>query len=152
MEADEEETIPLKHVLLLEVDGRRVGLPIEAVREVLPAAEVEPAPHQPSFVEGVLNVRGEVLPVLSLRERLGVPSREARIDDHLLLIDTGDRQLLLRADRALDLVGIDPARVRPLEPPRRPFSGAIATEDGVLLVQDARLFLDEDEASALTEA
>ena len=62
-------------VLLLEVDGRRIGLPASLVVEVLPSAAVEPLPDAPPAVEGVLNVRGEVLPVISMRHRLGMPPR-----------------------------------------------------------------------------
>jgi purine-binding chemotaxis protein CheW len=138
-------------VLLVEVDGQRVGLPSAAVVEVLPCAEAARLDRAPPFVEGLLNVRGRVLPVLSMRERLGRPARPPRPDEHLIWVDTGARQILLRVDRALDLLGIDPDRLQPLDDRHRPFGGAVAAPEGVLLVQDPERFLSADEAARLDE-
>jgi purine-binding chemotaxis protein CheW len=139
-------------VLLLEVDGQRLGLPSAAVVEVLPCARPTRLERAPAFVEGLLNVRGRVLPVLSMRERLGRPPRPPRPEEHLVWVDTGARQILLRVDRALDLIGIDPARIEPLDEAHRPFGGAVAAPDGVLLVQDPERFLSADEEARLAEA
>jgi len=136
-------------VLLMEVDGQRVGIPSAAVVEVLPCARPARLDRAPPFVEGLLNVRGRVLPVLSMRERLGRPARPPSADDHLVLVDTGPRRLLLRVDHALDLIGVDPDRLEPLDAQHRPFGGAAAAPEGVLLVQDPERFLTADEASAL---
>ncbi|HJL18404.1 MAG TPA: chemotaxis protein CheW [Sandaracinaceae bacterium LLY-WYZ-13_1] len=136
-------------VLLLEVAGQRVGLPAAAVHEVLPCARFETLAKAPPFVEGMLNVRGRALPVLSLRERLGHPRREPALDEHLVRVEAGPRELLLRVDRALDLVGVDPARLEGLDDRHRPFAGVVATPDGVLLVQDPERFLEPRESGAL---
>lgn len=132
-------------VLLLEVDGRRIGLPASLVVEVLPSAAVEPLPDAPAAVEGVLNVRGEVLPVISMRHRLGMPPRPPTVDDHLVRVESGGRHLLLRVDRALDLIGVDPWRLRELDAAR----GAVATPEGTLVVQDAERFLTVEELETL---
>lgn len=142
----------LIEALLIEVDGVRFALPTHSVEEVIAAAQPMPLPEAPPFVLGILNVRGEVLPVLDLRRHLGRPSREVRASDHLILARTGARRVLLRVDRAIDLYGIDPTRLRPLEGKHRPVASVLALDDGALLVQDAELFLDAEEGRALDQA
>lgn len=135
-------------VLLLEVEGRRIGLPASLVLEVLPSAAVETLDGAPDLVEGVLNVRGQLLPVVSMRRRLGAPDRPPRVDDHLVRVETGGRELLLRVDRALDLIGVDPWRLQELDAGQ----GAVATPEGTLVVQDAERFLSTDGLDQFREA
>lgn len=138
--------------LCVEIEGRRFALPIACVEEVLPAAAPTPLPEAPPFLLGALNVRGDVLPVLELRRHLGLPPRAVVDGDHLILVSTSARRVVLQVDRALDLYGIDPKRVRSLEGAHRPVRSAVALEDGVLLVSDPELFLSDEEARAVRDA
>lgn len=52
--------------------AERVGLSVGAVREVVLASRLTPVPRAPAGVRGLINLRGNVIPVLSLAERLGV--------------------------------------------------------------------------------
>lgn len=138
--------------LCVQVDRIRFALPIACVEEVLPAAAPTPIPGAPPYLLGALNVRGEILGVLDLRRYVGAPPRAVQDGDHLILIRAGALRVLLHVDRALDLYGIDPRRVRRLEGPERPVRSAVALDDGVLLVGDAELFLTETEARAVQAA
>lgn len=139
-------------VVCVEIEGRRFALPIACVEEVLPAAAPTPLPEAPPYLLGALNVRGDILPVLDLRRHLGLPARPVRESDHLILVATSSRRVVVQVDAALDLYGIDPRRVRPLEGPHRPVRSAVALDDGVLLVTDAELFLSDEEARAVEES
>lgn len=138
--------------LCVEVGRLRVALPVACVEEVLPAAAPTAIPGAPPYLLGALNVRGEILGVLDLRRYLGAPARPVGEGDHLILIRAGALRVLLHVDRALDLYGIDPRRVRPLDASGRPVRSAVALDDGTLLVADAELFLTEAEARAVEEA
>src|SRR5205085_6551817 len=58
-------------------------------------------------VEGVVNLRGRVVPVFDLRVRLGLPARAVAPSDHLIVAQSGGRLVALRVDRALDLIQLD---------------------------------------------
>ena len=47
------------------------GVPISKVREINQITEITPVPKTPKFVEGVVNLRGKILPVVNLRQKLG---------------------------------------------------------------------------------
>jgi purine-binding chemotaxis protein CheW len=62
-------------VLVFEVAGRRYGLPADDVQELLRAVSIVPLPRAPAVVEGVINLRGKVVPVLDVRGRFRLPAR-----------------------------------------------------------------------------
>jgi purine-binding chemotaxis protein CheW len=93
-----------EEILVFEVDGRRFGLPAAEVRELLRAVAIVPLPMAPPAVEGVVNLRGRVVPVLDLRARLGLPARAVATTDHMIVAQSSGGLVALRVDRALDLV------------------------------------------------
>lgn len=81
-------------MLLVRLADHRVGVPLEAVERVLPMAAILPLPEMGQQVIGVLNVHGEILPVVDPRPRLGLATPALNPDQRLALIDGRDRFLL----------------------------------------------------------
>jgi purine-binding chemotaxis protein CheW len=98
---------PGREILVFEIAGRRYGLPATEVRELVRAVAIVPLPMAPPGVEGVVNLRGRVVPVIDLRARLGLASRPVAPSDHMIVVSLGQRLAALRVDRALDLVRLD---------------------------------------------
>lgn len=142
-------------VVVFQLDDARFALPAASVLEVLRAVAVTRLPGAPPVVEGIVNVRGAVVPVLDLRARFGLPRRDLRPSDHLLLARAGDRDVLVRADRALDVRDVADAEISSLRSvvPRAPHvAGVLRLEDGLVLLHDLAAFLAEAEAAALDAA
>jgi purine-binding chemotaxis protein CheW len=97
---------PVAEVLIFEIGGQRYGLPAAGVRELLRAVAIVPLPLESALLEGVIDLRGTVVPVVDLRAQLRLPPKAVEPADHLIIIETGTggRPLALRVDRALDLV------------------------------------------------
>jgi purine-binding chemotaxis protein CheW len=68
------------------VDNVRYGVPVEQVREVRDMQAVTPVPGAPSYVEGVTNLRGQIITVVDLRKRLGLPEKEGS-GEKIMIID-----------------------------------------------------------------
>ena len=98
-------------VLVFEVDGRRYGLPVSQVRELQQAVTITPLPGTSPDVRGVVNVRGTVLPVWDIRTWFGLPAKELEYTDHLVIAEVRDRRLVLRVDRATELLRLEPEDV-----------------------------------------
>ena len=64
----------VEEVLLFDVGGQRHALRIAQVRELLPALSTTPLPGSPPWIEGVINLRGVMVPVLDMRQRFGLPA------------------------------------------------------------------------------
>lgn len=141
-------------VLIFQLSGQRYGVCVADVREVLRAVTFAPLPKAPAFVEGVINLRGALLPVLDIRMRFRLAPRPPAVSDHLVVAAAGDRLVALRVDGATDLITVDPEMI---ESPARVVSGTAYVTgvaklpDGLVLIHDLRTFLSQTEADALAE-
>lgn len=95
-------------ILVFEIDGHSFGVRSSDVQEVVRAATLTRMPNAPDSVEGVLNLRGRVLPVLNTRWLLGLEPRAIHHTDHLIVVRAVTHQVALRVDRAVDLVKFSP--------------------------------------------
>lgn len=134
--------------------AQRYALPLAAVERALPMVAVSPLPKAPEIVLGVINLHGRIVPVVDVRRRLGLPSREYGMAGHLLVARTARRALALPTD---EVVGVSEV---PADAVRRPESvvpgighvaGIVALPDGVLLIHDLDTFLSLEEEGRLDE-
>jgi purine-binding chemotaxis protein CheW len=146
---------PPLEVLVFELADRRYGLPAADVRELVRAVAVRPLPGAPPAVEGVINVRGRVVPVLDVRARLRLPAKPLEPSDHLIIARAGERLVALRVDRATDLVRVDAGdveEVRDLVPGLESVGWVARLPDDVLLVHDLGTFLSQVDSARLDDA
>lgn len=142
-------------VLLFRVAGERYGVDAAAVRSVVRAVAVSRLPGAPPVIEGVIDFRGEVVPVLALRRRFGFPDRPLHPDDVFVVARVGARSVALWVDAAPGLASLDPARVQPaagvVAHPGY-VAGVAKLPDGLLLLHDLATFLSAAEADRLDAA
>jgi purine-binding chemotaxis protein CheW len=94
---------PPVSLVVLELDGRRLALPIARVIEVLRMVAITPLPDSPDWVAGVINVRGDIVPVIDLRTRLGVEARGYGLDTPILLVSACGRRMAVVPDAAVEV-------------------------------------------------
>ena len=138
----------------MSVAGRQWGIVADDVSEILRAAWLRPLPGSPEVVEGVLDVRGEVIPVFDLaRSFEGRPSELSPA--HHFVVVRGERgPCILHVDRVEDLVDLERKRIEdPGAVPRAPsVSGWVRTGEDLLLITDSARFLSELERDQLDRA
>lgn len=127
--------------LIFEVDGRRYGLPVGEVVELVRAVAAVTLPMAPGWVEGVVNVRGRVVPVIDLRARLGLPGKPIALSDQLVVARGREFPVALRIDRALVLERLGDGSGR-----------VVKLSDGLAPVLDLDGFLSDDEWAELGRA
>jgi purine-binding chemotaxis protein CheW len=90
----------------------RYCLPVDVVVQILRHENLLAVPRAAAFVDGVINLRGEVVPVVNLRERLGI-ARDGEIrKPRIIVAQTGGRVYGLAVDDVREIVEIDDAAVR----------------------------------------
>ncbi len=85
------------------LNERTYGIPLRHVAEITPLRELNRLPHMPKAVEGILDLRGRVVPVMSLRERMSMPPLEASQIPTILVLDLAGSATGLLVD-AVDAV------------------------------------------------
>jgi purine-binding chemotaxis protein CheW len=106
------ETVQL---LTFKLDDQEYALNIDNVVQVVRMVAVTKAPKAPDFVEGMLNLRGRVIPVVDLRKRCGLPVKPYDLNTQLLIARTDSRTMALMVDGVSEVLSMPAANVEPPE-------------------------------------
>lgn len=104
--------VPDRQVVTFSVDGRLFGVPVGTVREIRAMQAITPVAGAPSYVVGVINLRGRLVPVHEMRARLGCGPAAADAVQVILVIESASRTVGLLADAVCDIVDITGDEVR----------------------------------------
>lgn len=103
--------------LTFKLDGESFATEISRVREVLELTQVTPVPRSPEFMQGVINLRGNVVPVVDLRLQFGMPSAEPTVDTCIIIIEVnieGTSTVLgALADSVQEVIELKPEQLEP---------------------------------------
>jgi len=78
-----------RQVVLFTLNGVLYGADVHQVREVREVQDITPVPYAPMYVEGVTNLRGEVIPVINLRKRFGIGGEEGKGKNKIMIVVQG---------------------------------------------------------------
>jgi len=146
---------PSASLLIFMLGPLRLALHVEVVREVVRAVAIAVLPRAPAIVEGVINVRGAIVPVLDIRSRFRLAPESLHPDQHLIIAWAGVRLVGLRVDRATGFVTVERTAIEaaaPAVPGVEYVAGIARLPDGLLVINDLRGFLALDEAAQLDAA
>lgn len=137
------------------LDTRIFGLWLEDMVEAVRAVAITPLARAPEAVEGIISVRGEVVPVFGLRTRFGLAPVPVRPTEHLLIARAGNRKVAFRVDRILGLREVSPEElreIRSLVQVAGGVAGVAALAEGLVVIAALETFLSAAEEAALDEA
>ena len=142
-------------LVVFVLDGQEYALHLSSVERVLPMVAVSPLPKAPTIALGVINLHGQVVPVVDIRRRFVRPSRDYGVSGQLLVARTSRRGLVLPVDEVLGVREVPVEGVTSADavlPGIGHVAGIVALEDGLLFIHDLDTFLSLDEEGQLTEA
>jgi purine-binding chemotaxis protein CheW len=91
--------------------GEEYGVPISQVQEIVRVGNITTVPNSPSYMEGVINLRGRVLPVLNLRKRLKLSATETGKSSRIVVTEVGSKVIGLLVDAVSHVVKAPPELV-----------------------------------------
>ncbi len=100
----------------LQVVGFRIGretfgLPISMVREIVRVPEITSVPNAPDYIEGVINLRGRIIPIVDLRKRFGERSFEPSKKNRIVVVELESRAIGLIVNSASEVLRIPPSEI-----------------------------------------
>jgi len=107
---------PSKTLVGFTVGGVHYAVAIGDVREICNPQTLVSLPHAPAAVQGVTDYRGDVIPVVELRTRFGLPVVEASRRIKWIVVDVGGRCVALVVDQTLGVFGTAGVGLRPAPP------------------------------------
>lgn len=114
----------LNQLISFTVGSEEYGLEIGRVKEVIRTPEITRLPKAPSFVKGIINLRGDVIPVVDLRDKFGFAASENSGKTRIIVVDVGGRLIGLIVDAASQVIAIPADQIEP--PP--PLAGGLPRE------------------------
>lgn len=160
MESAKESTeVTLDDVQLVtfNLGDEEYGIEITQVQEINRLGKITCMPKSPDFIEGVTNLRGEVIPVIDTRKRFGLPVRDNDDRTRIIIVDMAGRKTGLVADRVNEVMRLSresisqPPTVIAAREEARFFSGIGKLENGsrMVLLLDVEKILSLEEQSEL---
>ena len=89
------------------------GVDILQVQEIKRMLDITRVPKAPGFIEGVINLRGQIIPVLDLRRRFGFPTAERTPDSRIIVVNIDDLVIGLIVDTVLEVISLPKEAISP---------------------------------------
>lgn len=131
----------------IHLAGQLLGIPVLAVHDVLNQQKLTSIPLAPSWVEGVLNLRGRIVTAINLRNRLNLPDREEGKKSMSIVVEHNEEPYSLQIDRVGEVLSLADSAFEKnpitLDPQWREVSkGVYRLEKELLVVLDVEKLLD----------
>jgi purine-binding chemotaxis protein CheW len=145
-----------KSFILFELAGTAYAISSQVVQQIEMVEHITPVPNAPDFVDGVVFVRGQVVPIVNLRVRFGFPRIPCDVKSRVLVVMHAGRTVGLLVDSAREFMTLSPSAIAP--PPEavtnrggKFLAGIAQVKDRLILILDvAELFTSQELPTAAT--
>ena len=101
-----------EQIVVFKLGQEDYGIEINQVREIIRKREITPVPRQPTYVEGVINVRGTIIPVVNLKKRFGLPG-DPSTQPHTIIVESGRGLVGILVDSVSEVIRVPGDRIHP---------------------------------------
>jgi purine-binding chemotaxis protein CheW len=155
--SEQEESMQGKghQLLVFKLDGQRFALHLAAVDRIERAVEITPLPQIPEKVLGIVNLKGQIVPVFNVRRGFHLAERDVDPRDQLIFAHTAQRPVALVVDAVGEVIergDKDIITSGEILPGLDYVEGVVKLEDGIVMIHDLDRFLSLQEEAALKEA
>ena len=130
------------------------GIDVMQIREVLRCPEISPVPGSPSYVLGIINLRGNVVAIIDTRSRFGLAPHEVDDNSRIIILEAKDYMVGFMVDSVREVAelnssGVEPAPDTGNHGSTKYISGLYNREEGLLIMIDANMLLTHDELAEI---
>jgi purine-binding chemotaxis protein CheW len=142
-------------VIVFNLDEERFGVEISQVKEIILPTQITSIPSAPSFIEGVLNLRGQIVTIGSLRKRLGKESKKNDESTRVIVIELEDTIVGITVDSVSEVKYLSTKdieeipRLLALKDDSRFLKGVGKLENGLLTLMDLKELFSDDELKGI---
>lgn len=147
--------MPLSYFLIIQHGPERLGIDLDAVREVARMVLPQSLPGAPRGVLGFANFRGEAIPVVELEQRLSAGAPPPGLDYHLVVVDCVSMTMAFAVSHVIDIEPLPAEAVRPARaglPPGFPLLGVAELGGSIVPLLDVEALMSAQEVVELREA
>ena len=146
----------LIQLVTFSIGEEEFGVDILKVQEIIRTMEITKVPRAPEFVEGVINLRGKVIPIVDLRKRFGLETRDHDKHTRIIVIEINQMIVGFVVDSVSEVLRIPANTVEPPPPvvsglESEYISGVGKLQDRLLILLDLNRLLSGEEKDALSQ-
>jgi len=146
-----------RQLVVFQLGAELYGVEISRVHEIIRLQSVTRVPRAPAFVEGVINLRGKVIPVVDLRRRFGLPTADHTRASRIVVVELGDQVVGIVVDGVSEVLRVNTSIVEPPSPvvagiDSEYLHGIAKLTDRLVILLDLDRILARDERRALETA
>jgi purine-binding chemotaxis protein CheW len=102
-----------RQIVAFSLGSETYGVDIASVREIIPVPNIVSVPRAPDYVEGIINLRGRVIPVLDLRKHFGFERKKGDPNQRIVLVEAGQESVGVIVDAVSSVLRISDEQVEP---------------------------------------
>ncbi|HBA66037.1 MAG TPA: chemotaxis protein CheW [Methylococcaceae bacterium] len=153
-EFDTKQNNPVMQWVTFRLGEEKYGINVMQVQEVLRVAEIAPVPGAPSYVLGIINLRGNVVTVIDTRNRFGLMSKETDDNSRIVIIETESHIIGILVDSVAEVVELRSSDIETApnvgnEDTSRYIQGVTSRDNELLILVDLNKFLSDEEKAEL---
>lgn len=114
-----------EQLVVMRLGGEDYGLGIISVQEIIRMQNITKVPQAPPYVEGIINLRGSVIPVIDLRARFNLAASENSADTRIVVVEVEGNTVGLVVDAVTEVITVESKAIEPVGN----LAGASATSD-----------------------
>lgn len=145
------ESNQLAQLVSFLLSDEEYGVEVLRVREIIRMPPITKMPNTPHYVEGIINLRGKVIPIISMRKRFGLPEIEYTAHTRIMVMDVNGGLTGFIVDSVSEVIRV---RSSEIQPPPPMVSGNLDQEfimgvfnhaDRLLIIMDAERMFNKEE-------
>jgi len=108
---DTNDSLDIIQLVSFKLDKIEYGIDILSVHEILRIPEITRLPNAPDYIKGVINLRGNVIPVVDIRMRFGMPSAPVTEWSRIIVVEIGEKLVGLMVDNVYQVIRLSRSRI-----------------------------------------
>ncbi|MCD5407577.1 MAG: chemotaxis protein CheW [Desulfotomaculum sp.] len=100
-------------LVVFQLSDQNYALPIQEIQEIIRMTEITPIPSTHFYVTGVINLRGNILPVINLSQRFGLTEKETDQDTRIVVVETKVQNIGMIVDQVLEVGRYQQSEIEP---------------------------------------
>ena len=137
-----------------QIEKQQFAIPVEYVERIIQMVELIEIPDAPSFFSGLLNLYGELIPVVNLRVLFRLKEREIELSDQLIVLNAKTIKMALHIDATLDVMNVDQNQLAgntEITFNNAFIKGIAKTENDILVIHHPEEFLQKEHLLKMME-
>lgn len=137
----------LNRIIVFRINGQRFGILLSETIKIIRAVEITMVPNGPGYLCGIIDMYGDIVPVINMHVRIGLSDRPTRVEDRFIIANVNKRVLALRVDEVTEIIENADNLFLNVEAISSDLEihGVIKSEDGLILIYNLETFLSTED-------